>query len=133
LAVLYRPQRRPYRPTSPSYGGDRRQDFNENLLELNEQRVAPLPQATKLAVFTWYRGCRQALQHAYPLVFEVATDQAVSTGGWDKVLREMSGETFGDFESTGRQLVHQILAKMQDDAVRAKELLRQQREQNPGL
>jgi len=131
LAVLYRPERRRYRPTAPDYGGDRRQDFNENLLELNEKRVASLPEATKLAVLTFYRGCRHALEQAYPLVFAEAGEQPASTGGWDQVLREMSGQAFGDFASTGRQLLHQLLAKMQEDAARAEQLLRELRQANP--
>lgn len=52
LAVLYRPQRRRYRPQAANYAGDRRQDFNENLVDARAADLAALPQAQKLAILT---------------------------------------------------------------------------------
>ena len=127
LAVLYRPQRWPHRPRAADYGGDRRQEFNENLVESRLARVAALRPAEKLAVLTWYRGCRHALELRFPLVFTPANEETASrqAGGWDYVLREMSGQAFGSFEETGRQHLHTVLAKMEDDSARAQELQRQ--------
>lgn len=127
LAVLYRPQRRHYRPTAASYEGDRREDFNENLLGPRAQVLARLPEAEQLAIVTWYRGCRRALEQRYPLVFtqnpETVTD--AHADGWGHVLREMSGAAFGSFEETGRQHLHTVLAKLQDDIARAEQLRRE--------
>lgn len=124
LAVLYRPQRWLYRPHAVSYQGDRRQDFNENLLARHAGELARLPQPTKLAILTWYRGCRHALEQSYPLVFAApeAGTGAAEAGDWGRVLRELSGQAFGDFEATGRQHLHTVLAKMQDDLHRAQTL-----------
>lgn len=134
LAVLYRPQRRPYRPRAAAYGGDRRQDFNQALLDERVARMAQLPLAEQLAILTWYRGCRRALELRYPLVFAPpgegqATENA---GGWDHALREMSGQAFGNFAETGREHLHTVLAKMNDDIHRAQELERQAKAQTPG-
>lgn len=126
VATLYRPQRRPYRPHAADYAGDRRQDFNPALIDARVPEVARLPQAEKLAIYLWYRGCRRALELRYPRVFTPANEQqAQAPGGWDYVLREMSGAAFGSFEETGRQKTGQLLAKMEDDARRAEELKRQ--------
>lgn len=128
LSVLYRPQRRPYRPRAANYGGDRREDFNENLVGERAGRwAARLPQAQQLAILTWYRGCRHALERRYPLVFTPANEDKASenAGGWAYVLREMSGAAFGNFEETGRQHLHTVLSKMEDDTRRAQELQRQ--------
>jgi hypothetical protein len=131
LAVLYRPQRFPYRPNSAKYSGDRRQDFNESLVDARAQQLAELPMAEKLAILTWYRGCRQALEQRYPLVFTPDHEQqaADNSGGWAYVLREMSGAAFGSFDETGRQHLHTVLAKMEDDTRRALELQRQAKAQ----
>ena len=120
LAVLYRPGR----TWGAAAAGDQRQPFNENLLERNAARVARLSPATKLAILTWYRGCRHALEQRYPLVFAApeATSSSAGGGDWSQVLRELSGQAFGDFEQTGRQHLHTVLAKMQDDLTRAKQL-----------
>jgi hypothetical protein len=120
LAVLYRPARL----RGGRAAGDWRQPFNDNLLERDTARLARLPQATKLAILTWYRGCRYGLQQRYPLVFTPSQEQQAASrpDGWAYVLREVSGGPFGDFDATGRQYAHTVLAKMQDDLQRALDL-----------
>ncbi|MCA8831974.1 hypothetical protein [Hymenobacter pini] len=130
VAVLYRPQRRNYNPHSSEYAGDRREDFNEHLIEHRSRHLARLPDKTKLAVFVWYAGCREQMAHLYPLVFTPQTQEEASEKGWDYVLREMSGGAFGTVESTGRQNLHMVLAKMQDDLEAAERIREQQRNQS---
>ncbi len=134
VATLYRPQRRPYRPHAATYGGDRRQDFNEYLVRRRAERLTHLPPEQKLAVLTWYRGCREQLETDFPLVFEPSQQADVSAPGttsWGQVLRELSGQAFGTLKETAQQPIRLVLAKMQDDAHRAKELARQARENAP--
>ena len=132
LGVLYRPQRARYRPRAADYGGDRRADFNEHLIERHAARLARLPEATKLLVFAWYQGCRHALEQRYPHVFTPANQEQAKAhpDGWAFVLREMSGQAFGSFTETGRQPAHQVLSKMNDDIARAEELRRQEEAQH---
>ena len=127
VATLYRPQRRRYRPLAADYAGDRRTDFNEHLIEAQATRLARLPKLTKLGILTWYRGCRHALEQRYPLVFTPANQEQAKAhpDGWAYVLREMSGQAFGNYDETARQLAHQVLAKMNDDLARAEQLERQ--------
>ncbi|MBJ6109430.1 hypothetical protein JAO73_10425 [Hymenobacter sp. BT523] len=133
VAVLYRPQRRPYRPKSPGYGGDRREDFNPVHVAARVAQLRHLPPAEKLAVATWYRGCRQQLERDYPLVFTPANEDAAAqaSDGWAHVAREMSGGIFGTLEQTEQQLLRDVLARMQDDARRAQELKRLAEQNRP--
>ncbi|HEX8656470.1 MAG TPA: hypothetical protein VF690_03000 [Hymenobacter sp.] len=135
VAVLYRPQRRPYRPRAVDYKGDRREDFNEVHLDARAARLAHLPLAVRLAIATWYRGCRFQLEQDFPLVFTPANEDAAAGArdGWAHVLREMSGATFGPIDQTEQQLVRVVLAKMEDDARRAEQLRRQHQQQNSQL
>jgi hypothetical protein len=128
VATLYRRARR-YREGLAV--GDQRLPFNENLIEVEAARLSRLPKLTKLAICTWYRGCRHALEQRYPLVFTAASEQQDKghPDGWGYVLREMSGQAFGNYTETGRQLAHQVLAKMNDDLTRAQELARQAKAQ----
>jgi hypothetical protein len=121
VAVLYRPQRRPYRPRAVDYAGDRRQDYNPVHLAARTAQVVHLPLAQKLAVLTWYRGCRLQLERDYPRVFTPAHEAAAAqaSDGWAHVAREMSGTIFGTLEQTETQLVRDVLARMEDDARRA--------------
>jgi hypothetical protein len=130
VAVLYRPQRRPYRPTAADYAGDRRQDFNPVHVAARAAQVAGLPDVEKLAVLTWYRGCRQQLERDFPRVFTPANEgkAAAAPDGWAHVAREMSGGIFGPLEQTERQLVRDVLARMEDDARHAEALREQARQ-----
>jgi hypothetical protein len=133
VAVLYRPQRADYDPTAVSFLGDRREDFNEHLVPARARCFAALDMTEKLAVLTWYRGCRLQLERDYPLVFEApeGVDVDPTGGGWGQVLRELSGQAFGTLQETKQQPIRLVLAKLQDDAHRAKELARQARENAP--
>jgi hypothetical protein len=133
VAVLYRPQRRKYRPKAVEYDGDRREAFNPVHVAARARQLQHLPDAEKLAVYTWYRGCRLELEHDYPLVFTPVNEDAAtqSPDGWAHVAREMSGGIFGPLAQTEQQLVRDVLARMQDDARRAQELRRQAEQQPP--
>lgn len=128
VATLYRPGRRLAEGLA---AGDRRQPFNEHLIEAQAGRLARLPRLTRLAILTWYRGCRHALEQRYPHVFTPANQEQAKAhpDGWAYVLRELSGQAFGNYAETGRQLVHQVLAKMNDDLARAEQLQREQQAQ----
>lgn len=133
VATLYRPQRRPYRPKAAEYGGDRREEFNPVHRDARAAQVAHLPLAEKLAVFTWYRGCRLQLERDYARVFTLAHEAAAvqASDGWAHVAREMSGSIFGTLEQTERQLVRDVLARMEDDARRAEAQREQDRHNQP--
>ncbi|MDB5270878.1 MAG: hypothetical protein JWP58_3918 [Hymenobacter sp.] len=133
VAVLYRPQRRPYRPLASDYDGDRREAFNPVHVAARAAQVAHLPHLVKLAIVTWYRGCRLELERVYPAVFTPAIESkaAESTDGWAHVAREMSGPTFGTLEQTEKQLTRDVLAKMEDDARQAEALREQARQNQP--
>ncbi|MGI4871455.1 MAG: hypothetical protein ACRYFX_09790 [Janthinobacterium lividum] len=119
LATLYRPARRDASPARADWTGDVRLPFNEHQLEARTPRVAPLPTLEKLAVVTWYRGCRAQLAQEFPDVF-VAADQAATAANqapdWSRVLRKLSGGAFGTVAQTANQPLRLVLAEMQDVA-----------------
>ncbi|SHL25990.1 hypothetical protein [Hymenobacter psychrotolerans] len=131
VAVLYRPQRKPYHPDRADYGGDRREDFNEHLIESRAAELAALPLAIKLAVLTWYTGCRLELARQHPDVFGSGHEEKAGSKGWDYVLREVSGGAFGSLAETSQQHARMVLAKMQDDQEAAKRQRELQRQQAP--
>jgi hypothetical protein len=80
--------------------------------------VAPLPALEKLAVVTWYRGCRAQLAQEFPDVFVAAEEDATASAkqapDWGRVLRKLSGEAFGPVGQTAGQPLRLVLAEMQD-------------------
>jgi hypothetical protein len=120
LTVLYRPARPDADPDAPDWTGDVRLPFNEHQLERRATRVARVPQAQKLAVLTWYRGCRAQLADEFPDVFAAAEDDAQSQAkqapDWARVLRKLSGGAFGPVQQTAQQSLRLVLAEVQDAA-----------------
>jgi hypothetical protein len=125
LAALYRPAlTKGPRPGDPDWSGDVRQAFNEHNLEHHAHLLRWVPDLDKLCLVAWYRGCRAQLQADFPEVFEAAeTDaQRHEKGDWGRVLRSLSGGTFGPLEQTSRQPVRNVLAELCDLAKEAKRL-----------
>ncbi|MDO7877671.1 hypothetical protein Q5H93_23230 [Hymenobacter sp. ASUV-10] len=118
LTVLYRPAQEGLDVHHPDWKGDVRQRFNEHQLDARTPRVAQVPAIEKLAILTWYRGCRAQLALEFPDVFrsaEETTDDAKAPD-WSRVLRKLSGGAFGTLQQTAEQPLRLILAEMQDAA-----------------
>lgn len=117
LATLYRPAVPGLGPSDPRWRGDRREEFNEHRTEYLASKLTSLPDAQKLAITTWYRGCRTQLELEFPEVFELHEEaNRRPKGDWGQVLRKLSGGAFGPLEQTARQHTRTLLAEMQDRA-----------------
>ncbi|MBC6988573.1 hypothetical protein [Hymenobacter sp. BT491] len=112
VAVLYRPQREDYRPHAASYGGDRREDFNEHLLDARAGYMARVPHYVKLAVLLYYQGCRRELERRYQRVFEGDTNQKAALSGWEAVLHNLA-DGVHRVEATAGQSLHNVMREMQ--------------------
>jgi hypothetical protein len=111
VAVLYRPQRADYNPTSPAYGGDRREDFNEHLLPRRARRLRHLPHHVKYAVLLWYRGCRHALTTRFEYVFSGENNAKAAASGWADVLHQLA-DGVHHIDATERQPLKTVLREM---------------------
>jgi hypothetical protein len=128
LTVLYRPARRvtsamglveqDASPEDLDWTGDVRLPFNEHQLEVRTPRMFRVAAIEKLAVVTWYRGCRTQLAQEFPDVFVAADEDAQASSkkapDWSRVLRKLSGGAFGAITQTANQPLRLILAEMQD-------------------
>jgi hypothetical protein len=126
LAVLYRPGKRHVNLEAADWNGDVRVPFNENHLEHRCKVLAGVNnQLEKLAVLTWYRGCRTQLATEFPDVFVAAeaTTGPQPAPQWDRVLRKLAGGAFGTVQQTAGQPLRLILAEMQDIATAPKPTL----------
>ena len=128
LAVLYRPGKRHPNPEAADWDGDLRVPFNEHHLAGRAPRLAQVNDLEKLAVLTWYRGCRAQLAEEFPEVFAEAEENVRATApDWAKVLRKLAGGAFGAVKETAGQPLRLLLAEMQDAAVD----YQRQKSQNP--
>lgn len=139
VATLYRPQRPGHKPDSPDYQGDRREDFNQHLLDRRVRTMARVSTPKKLAAYYFYVGCRSQLVRDYPDIFEgdgqrgaapreAAPGEAAGQSGgpprgqtsdWLDLLRNLPSDKFGTLEQLETQHVHatlELASRMMRDA-----------------
>jgi hypothetical protein len=113
VAILYRPKRKDYNPSSPEYDGDIREKYNDHLLASRIQLVNRLPLATRQAVFLYYDGCRSLILKQYENVFRKPKNgEGDAKGrGWGHVLRSLAGSV-NEYERTAFQPLGTVLADL---------------------
>jgi hypothetical protein len=124
VATLYRPQTwfHFFKKRQPTYSGDARQEFNEHLVADRAAKMKHLPLPVKMAIATWYRGCRNQMEQDYPNVFSSENqEEAKGKGGWEPVFRNMAGGKFGDINQTRNANLHTVLAEMDEKIQQARD------------
>jgi hypothetical protein len=112
VACLYRPAKWFYNKAK-NKDGDIRQPFNANLVEFYARRVAKWPTSIKQAILLFYAGCRSKLTEDYKEVFSGSEDQSGSEQDMFVIIRNLSGERYGDFEKTEYLLLHTALRELE--------------------
>lgn len=134
VATFYRPLRwfHHVRKLFGNYNGDQRAAFNEHLVADRSRKMAGVSEVILLAILTWYRGCREALERLYPHVFTSGESEGPKplNPGWEPVLRGMSGGKFGDYDKTKHINVHIVLREMNEQLRQAEEVKRKSTKQN---
>jgi hypothetical protein len=69
IAVLYREQVKNYDPHALDYNGDRREPFNDWLIDSRSLLISKLSLTTKNAILLYYTGCVNLIQLRFPEVF----------------------------------------------------------------
>ncbi|MFA6400883.1 MAG: hypothetical protein WCX31_04550 [Salinivirgaceae bacterium] len=128
VAILWRPQVDPYMPNSPSYGGDRRERFNDNLFARRAHKLIWLRMYKKLALFTFYSGARSALQKEFPNVFSPDNSSAGKTKNMANQMMSLVRAVNGGDPTKNEQLldlnVREILGEMETAHERVQEFKR---------
>jgi hypothetical protein len=87
-AILYRQQRRPYRPYSSKYNGDRREPFNDYTFEKRERWFRLLSISKLFAVYVFFTGCRNVLTKKHPYLFN-ATNVSSEPVNHAEILKQL--------------------------------------------
>lgn len=69
IATIYRPQDPEYNPKSVNFHGDRREKFNDHLIDMRAVKLAEVHPAVKQAIYLFYLGCRNFIVKKFPKVF----------------------------------------------------------------
>jgi hypothetical protein len=108
VGIIYRPAKKRY-DFNLNPDGDCREKFNENICAWrSENIISKWPKNIKLAIASWYGGCRQKLVDDNPEVFGGSGEPAKY--GLIEVMMNIAKEgTHGDFESVENKSVHLML------------------------
>ena len=120
VATLYRRQIKNYRRirNATAFKGDRREDFNDYLVESRVKKIRRLNIAKKFAIYQYFMGCMSHLQKTYPLVIQ----ESKAIAGTDKIYNHTMLIEFlkGDDINADplKENVYQIMARCQRDRLR---------------
>jgi hypothetical protein len=121
VATLYRPQVKNFRKirNTPAFKGDRREDFNDYLVDARAKKFKRLDKAKKFTIYQYFMGCMASLQKTYPLVFQELPGGSTST---DKIynhtmlIEYLKGDDIN--ADPLKENVYQIMARCQRDRLR---------------
>jgi hypothetical protein len=120
IAVMYR-EMKPGYDLKRDPDGDARAAFNANEIDFYTEQIRVWPDEVKMAILTWFDGCRQQMKDLYPELFEGSpTKNEEKDPGMFQVIRQLSGQKYGSFKEVEQMSVH----------VAARELVLQIKEAN---
>lgn len=122
VAILYRPAPAKYdHQMNPD--GDHREKFNQNISShYAKTYVCQWPMDVKLAIATWYGGCRLHIVKNNPDVFEGGSGDPARYGLVSVMLNIAEGHVFGDFEKVEDQYVNLVMMQLNESVDKAKRL-----------
>lgn len=123
IATLYRPGRLFYSlgKFSPGFKIDRRARSNEYRMEKRVLEIAKLSPELKMALFIQYSGAVEVFSKNFEHAFGSQGDGG-DGGTWLKLLMEMSGDIFGNFEETQKVDVFTFFMKVDANIAKNKKL-----------
>lgn len=131
ISILYRPVRKGTwlkgynKKVNPE--GDVREEFNQHTcLYRAGRQIKRWPLSVKLAIATWYDGCRWQMVDENEEVFGGSGENDVSKYGLVSVMLSVAETgTFGDFNKVEKQFVKTVMMQLNDSIARAKAMEKQ--------
>ena len=120
IAVLYRKPVNKYNYKLDS-AGDARIKFNPNEIDFYAKKIKRWPLKVKLAMLTFYDGCREDLMHRYNDVFQGGKGEDNDQGMFG-VIRGLSGPKYGKIDDVEDLNIHTALSEISMQLKEAKEL-----------
>jgi hypothetical protein len=78
-------------PTAIDYNGDRREPFNDFLIDARQKKIEKIKPHFKLGVFLYMQGCKYFLAEKFPLVFKQKSSGKDDGLGYLSLIDNMNG------------------------------------------
>jgi hypothetical protein len=122
ISILYRPGKKNY-DIIINPEGDPREAFNLNIcLHQAKRYIRFWPMSVKLAIATWYDGCRRFIVDGNPDVFSGGSGEPARYGLVSIMLNVAEGGVFGDFDKVEDQYVNLVMMQLNEVVDQGKRL-----------
>jgi hypothetical protein len=122
IAILYRPQIPGYNHQKNELG-DHREPYVQNVCGYYAKHfVSSWPPSVKLAISTWYDGCRRHIIANNPDVFEGGGGDPARYGLVSVMLNVAESHVFGDFSHVEDQYVSIVMMQLNELVEKARKL-----------
>ena len=120
LAVLFRKEMPDFLPHSLDYSGDRREPFNDHLVETNAKRLKAVSPVTKLAIFFFYQGCRNFIISTFTNVFNGSASKKSAFGMLPLVDALSNGDVTKN-NAIKNSLLYDVMLRLEQATIQNKE------------
>lgn len=120
VATLYRPADKRVKPGNINYTGDRRETFNDNLVEYRAKKLRRVPVETKLIILFFYQGCREFLKVNFPAVFSESTGKKGRNYGPLELVDALTNEDVT--KKPEKEKLYKVMVRLQKSADKYEEM-----------
>lgn len=113
IACLYRPAKDNLNTSSVNYNGDKRQKFNQHLVNGIAGKISGLSLKKKLLIMLFFAGCRNTMEEMYPYLFKAKEENSKETGGgWNDLIVSLSNGDVTAMEKVAETDLHTVFISM---------------------
>jgi len=114
IAILYRPKIyfHYFRKNMPSYKGDPRQEFNDQLIANRMKRVASVPFELKLIVAWWFEGSLKEMPDTFPKLYnkkKSSEEDSGEKGSWSDTILLIARNEHKEADQVAKRNLYQFM------------------------
>jgi hypothetical protein len=136
VAILYRPKKENYEPTSPNHDGDIRERYNDYTFELRAKQIRRLDIRIKLAIMMHFYGSRQFIigrkqfSHVFTSETKGKVEKSEGKYTWENVLTDLA-EHVQYIDDVAYTHLYTVLILINDKIHKNKEQMKAIKKSNP--
>ena len=115
IATLYRKEAENINTNSADFNGNLREAFNSYTVDKRAKKLAKISVWKKMAILTFYRGCRKEIELTYDRVFTQKTQKSAENYGWPETFLGIVEGKITELDKLMSETMHNIFLKMQID------------------
>lgn len=117
VATLYRPEEPEYNPGNFTYRGDRREPFNDHLINARALKFRKLSPVIKISVLLFYQGCQKFITLQFPNVFNSPKKSSKNNLGFLGLVDALTEGDVTKTEMVRQSYLYDVMARLESAAL----------------